>query len=567
MGSKLHIYAASLNQIVGDLSGNKARILAAYRKGQDLGADIVLLNELVTIGYPALDILDKPQFCEQVFALNESIAAETADTILVFGSILPNHYMDGPTLLNVAIVAQNGTVSSYAEKQLLPNYDVFDEKRYFKEGQPFSPIELKGEKIGIVICEDLWGNDNERIYSRYAVDPVNEQIKAGASILLSMSASPYRINKAEYRTNLVCEHAKRHKTPMIDVNQAGANTELVFDGIVSAANSEGVLVKELPLFQENAHFLAYQDGKLTSIETISDAKSYQRNVTLHSSKYAQIFEALKIGLADYLGKSKAAQQVVLGLSGGIDSALVAVIAKEALGKEQLWCVGMPSEFSSEGSVSDAELLAKNLDIRFDLIAIKELYKQYEASLAPFFKGMPFSVAEENLQSRTRGTLLMAIANKFGAMVLNTGNKSEMATGYCTLYGDMNGGLSLLGDLYKTEVFELCAWLNETYFKDEIIPFSIISKPPSAELRPNQKDIDSLPDYDELDQILKLYIDSEWTRAQIIEQIAKPQLVEQICRLVDLNEHKRNQAPPIIKLHPKSFGSGRRWPIVANTRTC
>lgn len=567
MPSRIHIYAASINQIVGDLSGNKSRILSAYNKGKALGADLVLLSELVTIGYPPLDLLDKSGFCEQVFAINEAIASETDDTALVFGSIMPNHYKDGPALLNVGIVAQKGRIQCHAEKQLLPNYDVFDEKRYFKEGVPFTPFELNGEKIGIVICEDLWGNDNERVYSRYSIDPVTEQVQAGATVLLSMSASPYRINKAAYRTQLVGEHAKRHETPMIDVNLVGANTELVFDGIISGLNAEGVLLEELPLFQENALLLALEERELKLVHSHSIPKDSQKNVTLNSPKYAQVFEALKISLVDYLAKTKAAKQVILGLSGGIDSALVAVIAKEALGKEQLWCVGMPSDFSSPGSVSDAELLVKNLDVRFDLIAIKDVYEQFEKSLSPYFAGTPFSVAEENLQSRTRGTLLMALANKFGAMVLNTGNKSEMATGYCTLYGDMNGGLSLLGDLYKTEVFELCAWLNETYFKAEIIPFSIISKEPSAELRPNQKDIDSLPDYPVLDQILKLYIDQEMTRGQIIEQIASPQLVEQICRLVDLNEHKRNQAPPVIKLHAKSFGSGRRWPIVANTTTC
>lgn len=566
MTTSLKIYAASLNPIIGNLAYNKELILASYERAQASKADVLIVNELATCGYPPLDLLDRPRFCEQVFKLNEEIAKSTSETTLIFGSFSSNPYKNGPKLINTAIIAQNGKIIGQAEKQLLPNYDVFDEKRYFREGQVFEPIQIAGTKVGIVICEDIWGNNNQRFYTRYTTDPVLEQKNRGAEVIFSLSASPYRTEKAEHRTALVQRHAKEKQLFMLDVNQAGANTELCFDGAISAADSEGRLIYKPILFQPQEVLIELSEQGNTLLKHQAFTASYQKDTFLGSSKYAQITEALKIGIADYVRKTKAADQIILGLSGGIDSALVAVLATEALGKDHVWALAMPTRYSSEGSVSDAKLLAQNLGIRFDIHEVDSLFSSYEQSLKPFFKNTEFNVAEENLQSRVRGTLLMALANKFRGMLLNTGNKSEMATGYCTLYGDMNGGLSVLGDLYKTEVFELCAWLNEVYFKKDIIPFSIINKPPSAELRPNQKDTDSLPDYEVLDKILSDYIDLELTREEIISTYGHADVVNKVCRLVDLNEYKRNQAPPILKLHPKSFGSGRRWPIVSQTDT-
>lgn len=561
MKKDLKIAAISINAVVGDLKHNASLILKAYEKGVAYGADLVVVNEMATTGYPPMDLLDRPAFCRAVYETNIEIAQKTGQSTLIFGSFVPNHYSHGAALLNVAIVAQEGQIVHQVEKQLLPTYDVFDEKRYFHPGQPSSPFLLHGHHIGIVICEDIWGNDNRRVYTMYDRDPVQEQVDRGAKLLISLSASPFAVGKPAYRTALVQQHAKKHGVPMIDVNQAGANTELVFDGVISAAGVDGSMQNQAQLFCAQEVYLLYgADGSLTNSPTEDSSVTVQP--TLTACDEAQQFEALKCALKDYVDKTGAAKEVVLGLSGGIDSALVAVIAVEALGADRVRTVGMPSEFSSSGSIEDARLLAENLGVRFDIVPIAPLYEAYLAQLQPFFEGTDFGVAEENLQSRARGVLLMALANKFGGMVLNTGNKSEMATGYCTLYGDMNGGLSLIGDLYKTEVYKLCAWLNEVYFGEIRIPSPILTKAPSAELRPDQKDTDSLPEYALLDRILHMYIEEERNRSEIAQAIGDMALSNRICSLVDRNEYKRKQAPPVIKLHSKSFGTGRRWPIVS-----
>lgn len=559
----IRFYVKSLNPTVGDLEYNASLILRAYEEGIAHGADVVIVNELATTGYSPADLLDRPAFCAAVERVNYEIIKQTGETALIFGSLEQNRHGSGPDLVNVALVAHQGQCIHRTEKQLLPTYDVFDEKRYFRPGEHQQPFTFKGHKIGLVICEDLWGNDNRRVYTRYLTDPVALQAKEGAEILISLSASPFSTGKSSYRTELVQHHAKTHALPMVDVNQAGANTELVFDGIISLSDKQGELINQPKMFAEQGLcFEISSHSELKVLQQQSQLKAYQKPVAMSDNKYAILFEALKIALSDYMAKTRAAKQVILGLSGGIDSALIAVIAAEALGKDQLWTLGMPSDFSSEGSISDAKQLAENLGIRFDLLEIAPLYNAYIQQLGPFFEGTNFGIAEENLQSRSRGVLLMSLANKFHGMVLNTGNKSEMATGYCTLYGDMNGGLSLIGDLYKTEVYALCAWLNEVYFKKIVIPTPIMTKAPSAELRPDQKDTDSLPPYELLDRILHLYIEEEKSRREIAESIGDTELSTAICNLVDKNEYKRYQAPPVIKLHSKSFGTGRRWPLVS-----
>ncbi|MCH8485622.1 MAG: NAD+ synthase [Candidatus Cyclonatronum sp.] len=553
----MKIRLAQLNPTIGDIRGNVAQMRVAYKQAAADGIDLIVYPELCVCGYPPLDLLERRDFITTIEQQVRAFVSETGDTGAIFGTPVRNSGKAGRPLYNAAILAQSGSVLQTARKSLLPTYDVFDEFRYFEPETSRKTVLFNGIRLGITICEDIWNNENEVIYHVYDINPAEELKLDGAEVLINISASPFTQKKPELRAGMLQNHARDLGLPLIYVNQVGANTELIFDGDSMALNPDGSIMARPPLFEHTT-----ADVQLEQTSAGWQLKGSPAETTL-PGKPERLFRALVLGLRDYLGKTAFGKQVVLGLSGGIDSALVSVIAAEALGPENVMAITMPSAFSSLGSVDDSRILAKNLGIRFEQIAIKPLYDGYLEALAPLFEGTDFGVAEENLQSRSRGVLLMAVSNKFGHMLLNTGNKSEMAVGYCTLYGDMAGGLSVLSDVYKTEVFEMCRWLNDSWYGREVIPNAIITKPPSAELRPDQKDTDSLPEYDLLDDILFRYIELQHSREQITEALgeAQAETVRRILRLVDLNEYKRRQAAPGLRVSAKAFGSGRRLPIV------
>lgn len=549
------IRLAQLNPTIGDLIGNKNLITEAIRKASEDKIDILILPELIVCGYPPQDLLERAVFRESCYQINNELIESTGETAVIFGSISENHGT-GRKIFNSAIVAQNGKEIARVHKALLPTYDVFDDLRYFEPGNEFEPILINGVSFGITVCEDIWFNDNEINYHTYSVNPAEVLADKGAQAIINVSASPFTKTKPVSRVEMLQKHADELNIPLFYVNQVGANTELIFDGDSLALNKDGEIKSRAKRFASTYIDVEF-DSSTKEVEAVGNTSS-RLDVP---ERIESMFNGLVLGVQDYLRKSKAAKKVILGLSGGIDSALVAVIAKEALGAENVIAVTMPSEFSSAGSVSDSETLAQNLGIKLHEIAIKSIYDSYLDQLKPVFEGTEFNVAEENLQSRTRGDLLMAVANKFGYMLLNTGNKSETAVGYCTLYGDMAGGLGVISDLYKTEVSEMCKWLNQRYYQKEVIPNSIIEKEPSAELRPDQKDSDSLPDYGTLDTILEYYLEQQLSREEIIDRGCEEKLVDKILRLVDINEHKRYQSAPGLKMSAKAFGSGRRWPVV------
>lgn len=550
----MKIRVQQLDPTIGDIDGNTSIIIEALEQAEQDGIELLLLPEMCVCGYPALDLLERKGFIEAVQKANQKIIAATKETAIIFGSIQRNEERNGRPCFNIAIMAQQGNVVKTIRKTLLPTYDVFDEGRYFEPNTTFESVAWNGAKLGITLCEDIWANSSEVQYHTYPVEPVQELAGRGADAIFNISASPFTIDKSEERLRMLQKNARQCSLPVFYANQVGANTELISDGDSMVLNSKGDIVARAPLFEP-----AYVDVKW---QPATDPTALQAGPVVElPTREARTFRALTKGLQDYLSKTGLTSEVLIGLSGGIDSALVACIAAEALGPENVTGVLMPSEFSTEGSVTDAEQLARNLGIKYHQLAISDLYQQYIATLSPLFEGTNFGVAEENLQSRARGMLLMAISNKFGGMVLNTGNKSELATGYCTLYGDMNGGLGVIADLYKTEVFALVEWLNNLYFNGEIIPQAILNKPPSAELRPGQQDSDSLPDYEVLDDILRLYIEKQLSPDQLTKNGYEAELVARVVRLVDQNEYKRFQAAPGLKVHAKSFGTGRRWPIV------
>lgn len=551
----MNIRLAQLNPTIGDLLGNKELILEAIEKATKDNLDLLVLPELIVCGYPPLDLLEREIFREMCYQINDEIIDAIGDLTVIFGSITENHGL-GRKIFNSAIVAKNGKEISRVHKALLPTYDVFDDLRYFEHGTEFEPIIIDGVPFGITVCEDIWYNDNEINYHTYSVNPAEILAKKGAKAIINVSASPFTKTKPISRVGMLQKHASELNLPLFYVNQVGANTELIFDGDSLALNKDGVIVSRAKRFADTFIDVSF-DPSSGGVQQIGNTSS-RLDVP---NRIESMFNGLVLGVKDYLNKSKAAKKVILGLSGGIDSAIVATIAKEALGAENVIAVTMPSEFSSKGSVSDSERLAKNLGIELLEVPIEPIYDSYLDLLKPIFEGTAFNVAEENLQSRSRGDLLMAIANKFGYMLLNTGNKSETAVGYCTLYGDMAGGLAVISDLYKIEVYDMCRWLNEYYYKNEVIPQSIIDKEPSAELRPDQKDSDSLPDYGTLDAILEYYLEHQLSREEIISQGFDEELVDRVLRLVDINEHKRYQAAPGLKMSAKAFGAGRRWPIV------
>lgn len=556
----MRVRIEQINTTIGDLKGNRELILKSLKRAEESGADLLILPEMVITGYPVQDLLEEPSFRNSCYQLNREIVAETGGTALLFGTLTPNESGIGRKIFNSALLGRNGSVVGKADKALLPTYDIFDDLRYFEPSNEFHCLEMHGVKLGVTICEDIWYNENEVQYHTYATDPASELAKQGADVIINVSASPYTRSKHENRFSMLRNHARNLKLPVLYSNQVGCHTDVIFDGDSMAIDAEGELVAGTEPFKE-AYLDVELDGSAVRATQNGGGPGSKKAVYPKSTEERQ-FRAICYGLKDYIEKTGVTQSVVLGLSGGIDSALVCCAAAEAVGAENVLALTMPSEFSSEGSITDSELLAKNLGVELQEIPIRKPYDQLMESLDPVFGDRPFGVAEENLQSRIRGTILMSVSNKLNRFLLATGNKSEYAVGYATLYGDMNGAVAPIGDLWKTEVFRMCRWLNSSWYKQEVIPESIITKPPSAELRPDQKDSDSLPDYDVLDKILLHYIERQDGVKEIADGTGfETELIRNVIRLVDQNEFKRFQAAPILKCSSKAFGTGRRRPIV------
>jgi NAD+ synthase (glutamine-hydrolysing) len=556
----VRIALAQINPTVGDFSGNLRKIAAYVEEAAARGAGLVMFPELATCGYPPADLLEKEAFVKRAEETLAEVAALTLGVgrpAVLCGSPMRCEGASGKHVRNVAALMEDGEVRFVQQKMLLPFYDVFDEQRYFEPARQQSLTVVQGQAVAITICEDAW---NDKIFwprQLYPVDPIEELMRqwsvlpqplSGHRLILNISASPFCHGKLEVRQRMIGALAKRHRATVVMVNQVGANDSLIFDGGSFAVGPSGEVFAQARCFDED----------LLVIDTEGETAAVGSQ-TAEDVGTERTWNALVLGTRDYLRKC-GFHKAIVGLSGGIDSALVAAIAVEAMGADNVQGIGMPSEFSSSGSVTDAEKLAKNLGIAFSTVPIREIYSEFETSLGSFFKGTRFGLAEENLQPRIRGSLLMALSNKTGALVLTTGNKSEMACGYCTLYGDMVGALAVIGDVYKTEVYALSHWANR---EREVIPGNTLTKAPSAELRPGQKDTDSLPPYEVLDPILRSYIE-EYVSA---EDIARTQgvdleLVRKVIRLVELSEYKRQQAAPVLKVSRKSFGMGRRFPIAA-----
>jgi NAD+ synthetase len=542
---KIHI--GQINPTVGALSSNAELIRRAYDDGVRAGADVVMVPELAVVGYPPRDLLDREVFVSAALEIREALAAMTGDTALIFGCITRNQSWCGKPFHNTAVVAQKGHILLEQHKALLPTYDVFDELRYFEPVPTVQAIDLFGRRVGVSICEDFWFDDEVLGTKLYCNNPVDQLARQGVEVLLNISASPFNTGKRKSRYELFGRIARRYDVPMVYVNQIGGNDELLFDGSSIVLDKNGETIYCAPAFEESGAIVHLTGSPCESVMALG--------------KEEEIARGLILGLRDYIRKC-GFKDVVVGLSGGIDSAVCATLAVEALGAQNVTGIAMPSKFSSQGSIDDARDLAQNLGIAFHVVPIDDVYQPYERAFNDLFGVEKFDTTNENVQARIRGNILMAWSNRTGAMVVSTGNKSELAVGYCTLYGDMAGGLALLGDVYKTMIYRIAAWLNR---EREVIPRSSITKPPSAELRPNQTDQDTLPPYDVLDGILKLYVE-EWKE---VDEIAAAgydrELVERILRAVDTNEFKRRQAAPTIRVSTKAFGSGRQMPIAQRWR--
>jgi len=552
----MKIAIAQLNYHIGNFEWNTQKIISNILQARILGADLVVFSELCITGYPARDFLEYPGFIENCEKAIEKIAQETHSIDCIIGSPWKNYHKPGKDLINAAIYLSKGRIKHIIPKTLLPTYDIFDEYRYFEPGINENCIELGGIKIALTICEDLWNTVN----GQYKSSPMEALALKSPDLMINIAASPFQYAQAEERMKVLRANVKEYSIPLIYVNHIGAQTEILFDGGSMALDGSGNLIQEPQYFEESLEILDWEDLKkkeeenplIDSLELKSPQEIFKNPLYLE-----RIHKALVLGIQDFFSKSHF-KKAVIGLSGGIDSALVTVLAVEALGPENVLAIMMPSEFSSDHSISDSLDLARNLGIEIQKIPIGPLFNEFQKSLSPIFGDLPFSLAEENIQSRTRAVFLMGISNKLGHILLNTSNKSECAVGYGTLYGDMCGAISVIGDLYKTQVFALCHYLNHL---ENRIPASILKKAPSAELRPNQKDSDSLPDYAILDQILFGYIEERKDYQELIESGFEISLVQKTLSLVNRAEFKRYQSPPILRVSPKAFGMGRRMPIV------
>lgn len=566
----MKIYVAQQNYHIGNFTLNRDKMIQAVEDGRKAGADLIVFSELSVCGYPPRDFLEFEDFLQQTEKTIQGIAQHSHGIGIIVGAPTPNPQPEGKNLLNSALLLYNGKVQGIVSKSLLPNYDVFDEYRYFEPAYSWNCIEFMGKKLAITICEDIWNLGDNPLYR---VCPMDELMKQSPDLMINLSASPFDYDHDEDRKEVIRLNVKKYKLPMIYCNAVGAQTEIVFDGGSLVCADNAVIAAEMKYFEED--YLLVDTEKLVGQQGTSDATGQHLmtadmrvaktddpdTVIAYLTKennIAQVKAALVLGIRDYFSKM-GFTKAILGSSGGIDSAVVLTLAVEALGKDNVTAVLMPSGFSSSHSVDDAVALSQQLGNPYHVVPIQSVYEAILGSLDPLFSGTAFGLAEENIQSRSRGNILMAIANKFGHVLLNTSNKSELATGYGTLYGDMAGGLSVIGDLYKTQVYALAQYLNS---QEETIPVHILTKAPSAELRPNQKDSDSLPDYDVLDWILYLYIERRKGLADIIAAGFDGALVKRVLKLVNASEYKRNQFCPIIRVSTKAFGVGRRFPIVA-----
>ncbi|MCF8346773.1 MAG: NAD+ synthase [Bacteroidales bacterium] len=548
----MKIALAQLNFIVGDFSGNMSLILQHVRRAKAEGADLVIFSELAICGYPPLDLLESGVFVDScIRSINHLAKDLPADTGVIIGGPEYNDKAEGKLLYNSAYFLLNGKIEQTFRKSLLPTYDIFDEYRYFEPNREFGILEYKGEKIAVTICEDLWDDQpvenrfsRERLYTRH---PLEELMKSGPDFVINIAASPFAASRMGIKQHIFTNKAKKHRVPVFMVNQVGANTELIFEGGSLVASPNGTVYHQLSLFNEDLYIADLDDVKRSTL----------RPAEISYDRIAMMNDGLALGVRDYFHKS-GFTKATLGMSGGIDSAVTLAIATQALGSENLHILMMPSQYSSDHSVADSEQMAKTLGVRYDILSIRDLFDLYRDVLKPVFGNRPEDISEENIQSRIRATLLMALSNKHGHILLNTSNKSETAVGYGTIYGDMAGGLSVLGDVYKVDVYALAKYMNR---HQEIIPENIIAKPPSAELRPGQKDADSLPGYDVLDAILELYIEKRYSAEQIAEEGFDHKLTERVIRMVNTSEYKRYQTPPILRISSKAFGVGRRIPIV------
>jgi NAD+ synthase/NAD+ synthase (glutamine-hydrolysing) len=542
------IALGQINPIVGDFSGNAEKMIAFSRRAQAGGAELILFPELSVCGYPPRDLVERPWFVARNRETAERIAEATRGIAVICGLVTPAESATGKSVMNSAALLQEGKIAFLQSKMLLPTYDVFDEMRNFAPAKSQQLFSLGSSRVALTICEDAW---NDKLFwpkRLYVVDPIEALVRAGGDLVLNISASPFWIGKRELRRDMLASIARQHKIPVAMVNQVGGNDSLLFDGSSIVLNAEGKIIAQGRSFEED--LICFDSRDLTG--------------DLHEQtegEEASVYSALVLGTRDYIRKC-GFQRAIIGLSGGIDSALTAVIAADAVGAENVIGVGMPGPYSSPGSIADARALAKNLGIRFELLSINCVVEGYRETLKEVFAGLKEDVTEENIQSRARGTLLMALSNKFGAIVLSTGNKSELGVGYCTLYGDMVGGLAVISDVPKTLVYRLSHYVNSLR---PVIPQNTLEKPPSAELRPDQKDSDSLPPYEILDVVLEDYVED----ARSVERIAADhgfdiEVVRRVVRMVDRAEYKRQQAAPGIKISPKAFGYGRRFPIAARS---
>lgn len=528
------------NYVIGDFDWNVQKIIKGIENAKAVNAELVVFPELSVTGYPPRDFLEFDDFLQQTQRALHRIAQEAIGIGVIVGAPIPNESLIGKNLFNAAIYMADGKIIQTSSKALLPTYDIFDEYRYFEPAKEFQCIQHLSKKIAVVVCEDSWDYTDDPLYT---IRPLDTLISEKPDFIINISASPFSYSHSDKRRKMLEWNTKRYQRPMLYVNQVGAHTDLIFDGGSMVYNANGELSVEMKYFEE--------DFVLIDTNQLSGTSPSGR------SKIENIHDALVLGIRDYFAKL-GFKKATLGLSGGIDSAVTAVLAVEALGKENVHGILMPSQYSSDHSVADAKQLAVNLGIQHDVIPIEEIYKSFEINLNTFFSGLTPDVTEENIQARIRGVLLMALANKFKYVLLNTSNKSEAAVGYGTLYGDMCGGISVLGDVYKTEVYQLAHYMNRI---QEVIPRNSIIKPPSAELRPGQKDSDSLPEYDVLDKILFNYIENRLGPKELVELGFDESTVKRVLRLVNTNEYKRAQTPPILRISDKAFGQGRRMPIV------
>ncbi len=540
----MRITLSQLNLHIGNFEGNLAKMLANVETAKSQQADLICFPELAVCGYPARDFFEFDDFIRRCQQSVDELRKVSHGIGIIVGSPTRNPVLAGKDLYNSAYFLYNGETIGVQHKALLPTYDIFDEYRYFEPGKVFKTIEFKGKRIALVICEDIWNVGDEN--PLYTVCPLDEMMPEKPDFIVNISASPFDYAHAEARIYTVRANIERYRIPMFYANQVGGQTDVVFDGGSLVVSPDGLVFDEMPYFEE-----------CLKTYDLAEVVQGQQNNEQSKDKIKLIHDALVVGIRDYFQKL-GFKKAILGLSGGIDSAVTAVLATKALGAENVQVLLMPSQFSSGHSVDDARQLAENLGIQYDIVAIKPMYDAFERSLAQQFAGQPFNVTEENIQARVRGTLLMAMSNKFGHILLNTTNKSEMSVGYGTLYGDMCGGISVLGDVYKTEIYELVKYLNKN---GEVVPQNTITKPPSAELRPGQKDTDSLPPYEVLDPLLFQYIECRKGPNELIAMGFEEALVKRVLRMVNINEFKREQAAPVIRVSSKAFGMGRRMPIV------